>query len=617
MSRAPKYVGAIAERSLDGVAQVESRNKKESAGSVQMLRAVALTLLASRSLACPPPAHPLFSLGQTCLAHSQTRAFTTTAYSMAETLNSKAQPEEAAAPQLSARDFQFYNSMAEKMDYIHGHFREMWKIMWDACESGRRPKNMTIRQFLNHADSFVQQLTGHHDIEESLLYPRLAPRLKHFDPKNGDLVVQHKAIHDGMDRLQKYVLECKAGTLDFSLAVLKEKMQSFGDVLWVHLDEEVEALGAVHMAKAFTKEEFMRPISIHQEPPSPITRSILYVFPRLISFLHIHSLTHPIFNPHAVLLHRSNISPAAGYRPSAQTITSGSGPFCMLHCTVSGAHARFREKFLRHDADHAASWAAAPRRCLRPRSTSSLLISRPTYSAHDRTLMPASLACDAGEKPSTFLLDRAVSCAKATALSARSVADGVSPFSDLTVEANSFLRAKYMPTRPKRRFMVRHSPSTAPSALSRAARASARAASGGVGAEDSTTVVLGGSWNASATSLWAELLSAGRLAASSEAAMKRLAYVTNMSTVSVLPRACRHRARCPRKASSVAGAAATTAPIEGVFLSAGGGGGADELSASPEGSVAMGSAGVASTGASAMLAVRLNISRSRSRWELR
>jgi hemerythrin-like domain-containing protein len=117
---------------------------------------------------------------------------------------------------------------------------------------------MTLRQFLNHAEQFIHYLEVHHSIEEQVLYPQLAHKLSHFDPKNGALVGQHKEIHEGMDGLDKYIKDCKAGRADFSLAGLKEKMETWGDILWTHLDEEVEALGAAHIHKAFTREELMR-----------------------------------------------------------------------------------------------------------------------------------------------------------------------------------------------------------------------------------------------------------------------------------------------------------------------------------------------------------------------
>lgn len=30
----------------------------------------------------------------------------------------------------------------------HDHFRRSWKLLYDACTSGKRPSNMTLKQFL-------------------------------------------------------------------------------------------------------------------------------------------------------------------------------------------------------------------------------------------------------------------------------------------------------------------------------------------------------------------------------------------------------------------------------------------------------------------------------------
>lgn len=74
---------------------------------------------------------------------------------------------------------------------------------------------------------------------------------------NCELILQHRAIHAGMDQLEKYLRDCrspgKRETLD--LAVLKEKMDSWGEVLMKHLDQEVEELGAENMRRFWTREE--------------------------------------------------------------------------------------------------------------------------------------------------------------------------------------------------------------------------------------------------------------------------------------------------------------------------------------------------------------------------
>jgi len=73
-----------------------------------------------------------------------------------------------------------------------------------------------------------------------------------------ELLRQHKEIHKGMDQFAEYLEGCRRGELDFELAVLKTKMDSWGEVLWKHLDQEVETLGAENMRRYWTLEEMRR-----------------------------------------------------------------------------------------------------------------------------------------------------------------------------------------------------------------------------------------------------------------------------------------------------------------------------------------------------------------------
>ena len=75
-------------------------------------------------------------------------------------------PAETTLPKLSEHDFRIYNRMAEHMDYFHNHFRETWNVMYGACESGKRSKGMSIRQFIAMGQQFCSHLEMHHGIEE-------------------------------------------------------------------------------------------------------------------------------------------------------------------------------------------------------------------------------------------------------------------------------------------------------------------------------------------------------------------------------------------------------------------------------------------------------------------
>ncbi|KIH92700.1 hypothetical protein SPBR_03209 [Sporothrix brasiliensis 5110] len=175
--------------------------------------------------------------------------------------------EEPQLPPLTPAQFREYNRMAEHMD----HF--VWTMIYDACEKRKRPAGMSIRQFLDEGLQFINFLTTHHSIEESYVFPMLAKRMPEFQPptkkkpgaaaSNGSakaalLIQQHREIHAGMDAFEDYVRRCKSGETELEMTVLKAQMDSWGKVLWQHLDEEVAALGAENMRKYWSLEDMRR-----------------------------------------------------------------------------------------------------------------------------------------------------------------------------------------------------------------------------------------------------------------------------------------------------------------------------------------------------------------------
>ena len=143
------------------------------------------------------------------------------------------------------------------MSYYHDHFKSTWRVLYSACESNRRPANMSIKQFLDTASELVQVLEMHHSIEEQHIFPILAQRMPAFN-KEREMIAQHKQIHTGMDELNAYVKECKALTRDFRLDEMKSVMDSFGAVLWTHLAEEVENLSPEIMKEYWSIDEMRR-----------------------------------------------------------------------------------------------------------------------------------------------------------------------------------------------------------------------------------------------------------------------------------------------------------------------------------------------------------------------
>ncbi|KAF2708812.1 hypothetical protein K504DRAFT_380498 [Pleomassaria siparia CBS 279.74] len=157
-------------------------------------------------------------------------------------------PAETPLPKLTPSEFRQYNRMAEGMDRFHNHFRATWQVLMTACEKNSRPSGMSIRQFIQVGLQLCSQLTIHHGIEEEHIFPVLAKRMPAFR-KELELLTQHKEIHKGLDKMEEYLRTCQSGERELRLGELKEVMDGFGGVLWQHLDDEVEQLGAENMRK--------------------------------------------------------------------------------------------------------------------------------------------------------------------------------------------------------------------------------------------------------------------------------------------------------------------------------------------------------------------------------
>ncbi|KAL1617067.1 hypothetical protein SLS54_008062 [Diplodia seriata] len=157
-------------------------------------------------------------------------------------------------PQLSADEYQQYNRCAVRMNFFHNMFRHAWTTMYEACEANKLPAGMSLGQFFRFGLDFCNGLKGHHGAEERSIFPYLAKKMPAFR-KELELLTQHKQIHAGLDSLTEYLEQCKEGQQEFRMQEMKEIMSGFGTVLWEHLNDEVEQLGAENMRKYWTLEE--------------------------------------------------------------------------------------------------------------------------------------------------------------------------------------------------------------------------------------------------------------------------------------------------------------------------------------------------------------------------
>ncbi|KAM0717340.1 hypothetical protein Q7P37_007192 [Cladosporium fusiforme] len=167
------------------------------------------------------------------------------------------QEQQKELPKLSAAEFRVYNRMAEHMDMFHNNFRQTWNLLHTACTTGKKPAGMTLRSFLQTGDDFAHHLTIHHTIEERHIFPVLAKKMPAFR-KELELLTQHKQIHAGLEQFEAYIAACRAGERELRFGELGEVMDTFGAVLWEHLDAEVHELRAENMRRFWTAEEMRR-----------------------------------------------------------------------------------------------------------------------------------------------------------------------------------------------------------------------------------------------------------------------------------------------------------------------------------------------------------------------
>ncbi|KAL7625948.1 hypothetical protein AAE478_002717 [Parahypoxylon ruwenzoriense] len=215
------------------------------------------------SSATPPADSPAASEN----AEVVSRAATTGEEQSSETPKQQKQEGQPKLPKLTPAEFRGYNRLAEHMDLFHAHFRTAWNSLWATACAGNsaagKAKSKTARErsVIGDGIAFVAQLEMHHDIEETYFFPVLARRMPEFrnDGKGGagaaELLRQHREIHGGMEGLRSYLRACREGNQDLDMDVLKKQMESWGTVLWTHLDQEVKTLGAENMRKYWTVEE--------------------------------------------------------------------------------------------------------------------------------------------------------------------------------------------------------------------------------------------------------------------------------------------------------------------------------------------------------------------------
>ena len=153
---------------------------------------------------------------------------------------------------LSPYDFEFYNRLAEEMEYYHSMLRSSWNTVYNGTAPGS--KKPSPSQLISSGIHFCRHLEGHHNIEETIWHPVLGKKMHAWRP-GGFATQQHKEMHAGLDIMLPYLEACRKGEKELRREELRRIMDGFGALLWRHLDEEVQELGAENMRRFWSKEE--------------------------------------------------------------------------------------------------------------------------------------------------------------------------------------------------------------------------------------------------------------------------------------------------------------------------------------------------------------------------
>jgi len=99
-------------------------------------------------------------------------------------------------------------------------------------------------------------LTMHHTIEERHLFPILAKSMPQFADNGGvGHITSHHGIHEGLVELDRLVEQWENAPSTYSPTNMRACLDSFRDVLFRHLDEEVADLHGDNLKKYLTLEE--------------------------------------------------------------------------------------------------------------------------------------------------------------------------------------------------------------------------------------------------------------------------------------------------------------------------------------------------------------------------
>ncbi|KAI0789146.1 hypothetical protein C8Q75DRAFT_733830 [Abortiporus biennis] len=154
----------------------------------------------------------------------------------------------------SLRDEHRWNKLSQSMSHFHNHFKFEFDQIYELADGSFTKRGLSLGLYLRQAETLKKQLTTHHTIEEMYIFPILAKRMPSFKEDEAHLK-SHQGIHEGLDKLGELIHEWKASPSTYSPEKMRECLDSWREVLFNHLDEEVEDLKPDNLKKYWKLEE--------------------------------------------------------------------------------------------------------------------------------------------------------------------------------------------------------------------------------------------------------------------------------------------------------------------------------------------------------------------------
>ncbi|KAJ7783232.1 hemerythrin/HHE cation-binding motif-containing protein [Mycena metata] len=142
------------------------------------------------------------------------------------------------------------------MASFHNYFKQEFNTIYDLADGSFTKRGMSLSSYLEIAKRLNSHLTMHHTIEERHFFPILAKRMPEFSTETDDAHIDaHKGIHKGLDELSTLVHKFKKEPSSYSPDEMRACLDGFREVLFTHLDAEVNDLRGENMKKYWTLEE--------------------------------------------------------------------------------------------------------------------------------------------------------------------------------------------------------------------------------------------------------------------------------------------------------------------------------------------------------------------------